>query len=256
MGRKTRNKKDAQIDFLEEALDNNVTAMKEYSGRRRKWTIHDLKTIKPLNTTQKMMLEAYIMGNNVLAMGSAGTGKSYLALFLALNDILQKDTPRDHIIIVRSAVQARDVGFLPGSIEEKLEPYELPYKDILHDLLGKPSSYDNMKEEGVIRFMCTSLIRGMSWDNAVIVIDEMQSCNLHELSSVITRCGANSKIIALGDLLQNDLQNKKYDQSGMADFVKIIGKMSEFDIINFTKDDIVRSKLVRSYLIAYEEVMQ
>jgi|SRR6185312_3582837 len=255
MGRKTRNKKDVQIDFLADTLDNNIIAMKEYSGRKRKWTIHDLKSIKPLNTTQQIMLESYMMGNNILAMGSAGTGKSYLALFLALNDILQKDSPRDHIIIVRSAVQTREIGHLPGDIYEKLEPFELPYKDILHDLLGKPSSYDNMKEEGVIKFMCTSLIRGMSWDNAVVIIDEMQSCNLHELSSVITRCGTNSKILALGDLLQNDLSNKRYDQSGMPDFIKIIGKMDEFDIVNFTKNDIVRSKLVRSYLIAYEDVM-
>lgn len=256
MRRKARNKKDIQLDFLEDVFENNVTAMKEYSGRKRKWTIHDLKNIKPLNNTQKFMFESYMMGNNVLGMGSSGTGKTYIGAYLGLNDILQKDSPRNQIIFVRSAVQTREIGHLPGDIHEKLEPYELPYKDIFADLLGKPASYDNMKEEGIVKFMCTSLVRGMSWDSAVIIIDEIQSCNLHELSSVITRCGINSKIIALGDLLQNDLQNRRNDQSGMADFIKIIARMPEFDIVNFTRDDIVRSKLVRSYLTAYEDVMQ
>lgn len=252
MSSKRKSKKDETIDFLAEQLNNNVVAIKE-TGKRKTLSIHDLKTIRPLTESQRQMIESYFTGNNIVAEGSAGVGKSYIALWLALSSILDPSTPQDRIIILRSAVASRNVGFLPGTIEEKMEPFEAPYNDIVGDLTGKPTCYEEMKKTGRIVFMPTSYLRGMTWDNCVIVLDEIQSMNLHELNSVITRCGKHSRIIAIGDNLQNDLIYNKYDQSGLPTFMKIVKRMPEFDVINFTKHDIVRSALVRSWICAYED---
>jgi phosphate starvation-inducible protein PhoH len=254
MSGKRKTKKDEQIEFLENSLINNVIAIKE-TGKRRQLTIHDLKTITPLTEPQRQMMESYMMGNHILAEGSAGVGKSYIALWLALNSILSPNTKQDKIIILRSAVASRNVGFLPGSIEEKMEPYENPYRDIVANLMGKETCYDEMKKNGKIVFMPTSYLRGMTWDNAIVIMDEIQSMNLHELNSVITRCGRHTKLIAIGDNLQNDLIYNKYDQTGLPTFMNIIRRMKEFDIIKFTKDDVVRSALVRSWIHAYEDEM-
>lgn len=183
------------------------------------------------------------------------THNTYIGLWLALSAILSKEEVQEQLIIVRSAVPTRDIGFLPGSAEEKLEPYEAPYKDIVNELLGGSHAYDNLKEQGKIKFIPTSFLRGLSWDNSIIFIDEIQSCTLHELSTVITRAGMNTRVIAIGDSLQNDLIYKKNDQSGIAQFVNIAKNMKEFDTINFTRNDIVRSQLVKSWICAYEDEM-
>lgn len=252
--RKSKTKKDEKIEFLENTIQNNVVAIKE-TGKRKPLTVHDLKSIKPLTEPQRQMIESYFMGNHILAEGSAGSGKSYIALWLALNTILSTDTPQDRIIILRSAVASRNVGFLPGTIEEKMEPFELPYKDIVADLTGRYTCYDEMKKAGRITFMPTSYLRGMTWDNAIVILDELQSCNLHELNSVITRCGKNTRFIAIGDNIQNDLIYNKYDQSGLPTFMRIVERMEEFDIIKFTRNDVVRSGLVRAWIAAYEDEM-
>lgn len=251
--KKTRNKHVERIDFLEEVIHNNGKAMNDVP-KRKNYSLHDIKSIKPITEPQRQMTESWFSGNNLVATGSAGTGKSYLSLFLALNSILSKDENQDTLIIVRSAVPTRDIGFLPGSAEEKLEPYEAPYRDIINDLLGK-NAYDNMKDNGKIKFIPTSFLRGLSWDNSIIFIDEIQSCTLHELSTVITRAGIDTRIIAVGDSLQNDLVYKANDKSGLAAFVRIAEKINEFDTVNFTRNDIVRSKLVKSWICAYEDEM-
>jgi len=252
--KKARSKKDLQIIHMNELLTNNRAAIND-GPSRKKYSIHDIKSIKPMTEPQREMIESFLMGNNVVATGSSGTGKSYLSLWLALSAILSKEEAQEQLIIVRSAVPTRDIGFLPGSAEEKLEPYEAPYRDIINELLNNEHAYDNLKEIGKIKFIPTSFLRGLSWDNSIIFIDEIQSCTLHELSTVITRAGMNTRIIAIGDSLQNDLIYKKNDQSGIAQFVNIAKNMKEFDTINFTRNDIVRSQLVKSWICAYEDEM-
>lgn len=252
--KKSRSKKNAQIDFLEETLAYNAKAVRE-GPKKKTWSTHDLRTVRPLTETQRMMFESFMNGNHVIANGSAGTGKSFVGLFLALNEILNPESECERIIIVRSAVASRDIGFLPGDVNEKMAVFEVPYKDILGTLLGKKESYDNMKEAGVVEFMPTSFVRGLTWDRAVVVVDEAQSLTLHELNSVITRCGKHTKMLILGDIVQTDLIHSRHDTSGFVDMLRIAEKMPEFDIIKFTRDDIVRSPFVRSWICAYEDYM-
>ena len=250
--RKTRTKKDENIIFLQKTLENQGRAVKE-GPKIRNFTLHDLRTTRPLTYGQQQMFESYFSGNNIVANGSAGTGKSYSAIYLALTDILREDTPQNEIVIVRSAVASREIGHLPGEISDKLAPYEEPYRDIFASLLRKNDAYDTMKELGRLRFMATSFVRGLTWDNAVVVIDEAQSMTFHEISSVITRLGDNSKLILCGDIAQNDLIMKKNDQSGYIRALAALGKMNNVDIVTFTREDIVRSSFVREWICAVED---
>jgi phosphate starvation-inducible protein PhoH len=229
----------------------NGRAMEE-GPRRKTWTRHDLRNIRPLTPTQEDMFHAFFNGNNICAHGTAGTGKSFVALFLALSELLSKQTA-DRIIIVRSAVPSREVGFLPGTLEEKTAIYELPYIDIFRQLLGKASSYADMKEAGLVEFVTTSFIRGMTWDNAIVVVDEGQNMRFDEINTIMTRLGENSRIIFTGDLVQTDLRARKTDVSGMADFLTVIKGMSEFADISFSRYDIVRGPLVKSWICACED---
>jgi phosphate starvation-inducible PhoH-like protein len=250
---KKASKRKTRAERYELAVNtNNVVAITQ-GPRKKTWSVLDIKTIKPLTEAQRSLIESYHMDNHIVADGSAGTGKTFLALWLGLNTILSKDFQEDHIILVRSAVASRDIGFLPGTAEEKLEPFETPYKDIMHDLLGKSSSYDDLKEAGKVKFMPTSFVRGSTWDNAVIIIDEAQNLTLHEINSVITRLGTNSRIIVCGDYNQNDLIGKRGESSGFKDFLRVVSFMKEFDVITFTKNDIVRSPFVKSWICAMEE---
>lgn len=234
-----------------EALINNIKAIEE-GPRKKQWSRHDLRHIHPLNPTQEEMFVDFMNGNHICAVGSAGTGKSFCALYLAFNQILAKDTPQDKIIIVRSAVPTRDVGFMPGTLEEKVSLYEQPYKDMCIELFGREKTYDDMKNAGVIRFVTTSFIRGLSWNNAVIIADEIQSMNFHEINTVITRCGHETKLILCGDHKQNDLLHKKTDQSGIGQLLRVLPHVADFSIVNFTKYDIVRGDFVKQWIIACE----
>lgn len=250
--RKTR--AENYMDFAHEVDKSNIVAIHQ-GPKKKTWSLHDLKTIKAMTTAQGDLIRAYLEGVNIVASGSAGTGKTFLALWLALNSVLSKESQEDHIILVRSAVASRDIGFLPGTAEEKLEPFEAPYKDILHDLFGRSSSYEDLKDAGKIKFMPTSYVRGSTWDNAVVIIDEAQNLTMHELNSVITRVGVNTRIIVCGDYNQNDLNNKRYETSGFKDFLRVAAVMSDnFEIVNFTKHDIVRSEFVKSWICAMEDL--
>lgn len=250
--RKTRSKKDKKIEELNELVDNNTKARIE-GPKKKHFSIHDLRTIKPLTATQHSMFESYFQGNHILAHGTPGTGKSFISLFLGLSDLLDKRSGADKIIIVRSAVSTRDIGALPGEIEEKLAPYEAPYVDIVNNLLGKYDAYNTMKSLGCIEFVPTSFIRGLTWDNAIIIIDEIQNMNFHEINSVITRTGENSRIIACGDVAQNDLFNIKNDQSGLPKLIDVVRKSNVFDEMIFTRHDIVRSNFVKKWICAVED---
>lgn len=237
-----------------DAHENNLKAINEFnSGNTKRLSINDLRAIKPLNEPQSKMFESYFSGNFILANGSAGTGKTYAAIFLGLNDILKKNSKQKKMIIVRSAVPSREIGHLPGDTKDKLEPYEEPYRAIFGDLLGRPTAYDKMVKQGKVNFVPTSFIRGLTWDDAVIIIDEIQNMTFYEINSVITRVGANSKLIMIGDQIQTDLYRRKNDLSGMKDFLSVMRKMGEFDEITFTKNDIVRSAFVKAWICALED---
>lgn len=214
--------------------------------------MHDLKTIKPLTPTQEDMFHAWFNGNNICAHGSAGTGKTFLAFYLALTEVLNQRQNR--IILVRSAVPTRDVGFLPGTLEEKMMQYEIPYHDILHELIGRASTYQDMKDAGMIEFHSTSFLRGLTWDNAIIVVDEAENLTFHEIDNVMTRIGHNTRIIFTGDTKQTDLDgSKRQGAEGLTQAMKAFDNMNDFESIQFNVHDIVRSEIVKSWIIACED---
>lgn len=233
-------------------IENDVQAINDFKEAKR-LSINDLRVIKPINTPQQQMFESYFSGNFILANGSAGTGKTLAALYLGLTDVLSKNSEQNQLIIVRSAVPSREIGHLPGNELEKLEPYETPYRDIFAYLFSRETAYEKMKKQNVVKFVPTSFVRGMTWDNAVIVIDEIQNMTFYEINSVITRIGANSKLVIIGDQIQTDLYRRSSDKSGMKDFLNVITRMKEFDHITFTKHDIVRSAFVKSWICALED---
>ena len=250
--KKSQTKKDEKIQFLTKALKNNMAASERHNVKTKR-TIHDLKAIKPLNQPQQRMFESYFTGNYIIANGVAGTGKTFAAIYLGLNDVLSAKSPQKKIRIVRSVVPSREVGFLPGDIHEKLEPYELPYKDIFSELLGGYREYDLMKGYNQVEFISTSFVRGLTWDNSVIIIDEVQNLNFHEINSIVTRVGNDSKLIVVGDNFQTDLYKSNRDLSGMEKFIKVAAKVPMFDEITFLTEDIIRSEFVKSWICALEE---
>jgi phosphate starvation-inducible PhoH-like protein len=241
-----------EVEYLQEVISQNGAAMME-GPKRKNWTTHDLKPIRPLTDNQKRLFKHYYSGSQMCAYGSAGTGKTYIALWLAMNDILNKDRAHNRLIVIRSAVATRDVGHLPGTLQEKTALYELPYKDIMGDLFGRASTYDDMKDAGIIEFMPTSFIRGLTWNDAIVVVDEGQNMTWHEINSIVTRLGDNTRLIFTGDLVQTDLNKSSRDVCGMGKFLRVIDKMNEFDTVKFTTDDVVRSDLVKSWIIAAEQ---
>jgi len=213
--------------------------------------IDDLKTFQPLTDNQKKFFDAYKRGDYFVALhGVAGTGKTFCALYKALEEVLDKSNPFNKIIIVRSAVQSREIGHLPGDVTEKMEIYQQPYVQICDTLFGRRDAYSRLEEQGYIDFISTSFIRGMSFDDAIIIVDEMQNLTFEEIDTVMTRVGYRSKIIWCGDYRQTDLNRKKNDMSGILKFFDIAMHMESFTRIEFTVEDIVRSSLVKDYIMA------
>lgn len=212
-----------------------------------------LKNIKPMTKNQENMFDSYYSGKMIAALGSAGSGKTYVAMYLALKELLETGE-HQNVIVVRSAVQTREQGFMPGTLKEKEAYYETPYIDIANDLFERGDAYQILKQKGKLKFTSSSFVRGLTFDNAIIIVDECQSMTEHELSSIMTRVGKNSKIIFCGDTKQDDLATSKNrsDVSGLVKFTRVLEKMDEFDIISFNVNDIVRSGIVKSYLIAKE----
>lgn len=235
-------------------LEINEAAQRE-GPRVKKWTLHDLKNIKPKTESQRQVVESFVgYENHIVSSGFPGTGKTYLSLWLAFSALLSQDSPHDRIIIVRSAVAARDIGFLPGTEQEKLAPFEAAYKDITHDLIGRQSSYDDMVEAGKIQFMPTSFLRGLTWDNAIVVVDEIQNMSWQEIHTIMTRVGKKTRVLVCGDRSQNDLADKRNEESGFDSFLRVANNMKHFDVINFTKDDVVRSGFTKDWIIAKEDL--
>ena len=212
--------------------------------------------IKPLTKNQEKFFDEYKKGRNLFAYGAAGTGKTFVALYLALKEVLDVVTPYEKVYIVRSLVSTREIGFLPGDHEDKSFLYQIPYKNMVKYMFEMTDDtefemlYGALKTQETIGFWSTSFIRGTTMDNAIIIVDEMQNLNFHELDSIITRVGENCKIVFCGDASQSDL-TKTNERNGILDFSKIIAAMDQdFSTIEFGLDDIVRSGLVRNYLLA------
>ena len=212
-----------------------------------------MREIRPMTNTQSDMFDSYKEGYNIAAVGSAGTGKTMCAMYLALNDVLKKGG-YEKVIIVRSAVQTREQGFMPGSKAEKEALYSVPYSDIVNDLFSRKDAYKILEGKGMIEFMTSSFVRGLTFDNAIIIVDECQSMTYHELDTIITRVGEGSKIVFCGDTRQNDLEisRNRSDVSGLAEFLNVISRIKSFETIKFTSADIVRSGLVKEYILAKE----
>ena len=212
--------------------------------------LDDLKTFEPLTENQKKFFDAYKRQDYFIALhGVAGTGKTFIALYKALEEILDKANPFKKIIVVRSAVQSREIGHLPGDADEKLEIYQQPYRQICETLFGRKDAWQRLTEQNYVEFISTSFIRGMSFDDAIIIVDEMQNMNFEEIDTVMTRVGYRSKIIWCGDYRQTDLRRSN-DKSGILKFFDIAHHMTSFTRIEFTADDIVRSSLVKDYILA------
>ena len=213
---------------------------------------NDLLEYPPITANQEKAYEAWDEDFNLVLTGSAGTGKTFIAMYLALEQVLDPDTPYEQLVIMRSMVPTREMGFMPGTKEEKEDVFTAPYKAIANELFGEYASWNKLlhgKEK--IRFDSTSFIRGQTLDNAIILVDEMQNLNFHELDSVITRVGKNSRIIFSGDYLQSDFKYSD-DKNGIMKFLGIVEQLKYFEIINFGWEDIVRSAFVRDYIMTKE----
>ena len=240
--------------------DSPIGVGKTTKQMKRKKPINTdfLRDIEPLTDNQVRLFESFKNEKHLVAYGCAGTGKTFITLFNALRDVLDPSTPYDKIYIVRSLVSTREIGFLPGDHEDKSSLYQIPYKNMVKFMFEMPSEsdfemlYGNLKAQGTISFWSTSFIRGTTLDKAIVIVDEYQNLNFHELDSIITRVGQESKIMFCGDATQSDLV-KTNEKNGVIDFMKILRMMPSVDIIEFGIDDIVRSGFVKEYLLAKME---
>ena len=226
--------------------------------RRKPLSGEYLLDIEPLTENQRRLFNSYEEGKHLVAYGCAGTGKTFITLYNALCDVLDERSPFEKIYLVRSLVATREIGFLPGDHDDKADIYQIPYKNMVKYMFQMPSDsefemlYGNLKSQETIKFWSTSFLRGTTLDNSIVIVDEFQNLTFHELDSIITRIGENSKIMFCGDATQSDLV-KTNDRNGIIDFMKILRAMPSFDIIEFGVDDIVRSGLVKEYIIAKME---
>ena len=227
--------------------------------RRKPINVDLMRDIDPLTENQKLLYDAYADDKNIVAYGCAGTGKTFITLYNALQDVLDETTPYEKIYIVRSLVATREIGFLPGDHEDKSALFQIPYKNMVKFMFALPTDtdfemlYGNVKTQGTISFWSTSFIRGTTLDNAIVIVDEFQNLNFHELDSIITRVGENSKIMFCGDATQSDLL-KDRERNGIADFMKVLRMMPSMNIVEFGVEDIVRSGLVKEYILAKMEL--
>ena len=250
-------RKNAPASTRDDVIENDETkhTHQPSASNALKIKIDHLKTFEALTDNQSLFFDMYKGGGYFIGLfGSPGVGKTFLAMYRSIEEVLQKDNPFKQVVIVRSLVQLREIGHLPGDLAEKQEIYELPYKEICTTLFGRPDAWSRLKEQGYTRFLSTTAIRGISIDDSIVIVDECQSMTFHELSSIISRIGHRSEIIFCGDKFQNDLIYKKNDTSGLHTFLEIAKTMPAFQRVIFTSQDIVRSSLVRDYIVACEKM--
>ena len=212
----------------------------------------ELRHIQPLTVNQQNVFDAYYAGANLMLHGYAGTGKTFLSTYLALKEVLENDIYKK-VVIIRSVVPSRDMGFLPGTEKQKAEVYEQPYQEICDDLFGRGDGYKILKIKNLVEFTTTSFLRGMTFNDSIIIVDECENMTFSEIDTVMTRIGVNSKIIFSGDYRQTDL-HKPHEKSGIRELMAITNRMPSFDHIEFNIDDIVRSGVVKEYIIQKTEM--
>lgn len=252
MGKRSRKQSNHKNNFNENAQDENEIVEHDPVRRQKKVLNHNFKLeyIKPLTVNQEKVFHAYGSGKHLLLYGCAGTGKTFLGMYFALSDLFSGKARQ--VIIVRSAVSARDQGFLPGTLTEKMAVYEAPYKDIVAELSGgRRDVYDLLKKKGNLDFMSTSFLRGLTFDDSIVVLDEVQNMTDSEINTILTRVGKNCRVIVCGDFRQDDLKliGKRNQESGIQNMIKVAHAMPSFDLIEFGIGDIVRSGFVREYII-------
>ena len=214
----------------------------------------NLLKIKPITESQKTVFETWKKGQNQFLFGCAGTGKTFVSLYLAMQDVLNLQTKYEKVVLVRSLIPTRELGFLPGDEEDKAALYQVPYQNMVQFMFEQPNEqafkmlYDRLKSQGSLYFLSTSFLRGLTFDNTIIIVDECQNLNFHELDTITTRVGQDSKIVFCGDFFQTDLL-KTGDKNGLHDFLRILEEMKDFNCTEFNIGDIVRSGFVRDYLI-------
>jgi len=214
----------------------------------------NLVSIKSITDNQKIVFDTWKKGKNQFLFGAAGTGKTFISLYLAMQDVMDLKKPYDKVVIVRSLIPTREIGFLPGDEEDKAALYQVPYQNMVQFMFEQPNEqsfnnlYDRLKGQGTLYFLSTSFLRGLTFDNSIIIVDECQNMNFHELDTITTRLGQDSKIVFCGDFDQTDLQRTN-EKNGLHDFLRILEEMEEFNCTEFTIGDIVRSGFVRNYLI-------
>ena len=223
-------------------------------AKQKEITYSQLNQIKPVTDSQKLVFDTWKQGQNQFLFGCAGTGKTFVSLYLALSEVLRNETPYDKVIMVRSLIPTREIGFLPGDEEDKAALYQVPYSNMMQFMFEQPNEqafetlYNRIKAQGSYYFLSTSFLRGLTFDNSIIIVDECQNLNFHELDTIITRVGQDSKIVFCGDFSQSDL-TKTNERNGLMDFLQILQEMEEFNCVEFNIGDIVRSGFVRNYLI-------
>jgi len=208
-----------------------------------------IKKVTPMTDTQSDVFDAYYDNSNLFLYGVAGTGKSYISLYLALKEVLNPNTAYRKVYMIRSSVPSRDMGYLPGRITEKMAVYEAPYVAMMNDLFGRGDAYQIAVQKGIFEMVSTSFLRGTTFENCIVIADEIQNCAFGELDTLITRIGNNCKLILCGDLDQTDLYRNKYDTTGLPQFMQILSGMESFEFIEFNAEDIVRSGLVKEYIL-------
>ncbi|MDP7366822.1 MAG: PhoH family protein [Candidatus Pacebacteria bacterium] len=224
------------------------------SKKNKEINHNNLTTVKPIGDNQKEVFSTWKKGKNQFLFGAAGTGKTFISLYLALNDVFDLKKPYDKVVLVRSLMPTREIGFLPGDEEDKAALYQVPYQNMVQFMFELPNEqqfntlYDKLKGQGSLFFLSTSFLRGLTFDNSIIIVDECQNLNFHELDTIITRVGQDSKIVFCGDFDQTDLIRQN-ERNGLHNFLRILNEMEEFNCVEFTLGDIVRSGFVRSYLI-------
>ena len=223
-------------------------------AKQKEITYSQLNQIKPVTDSQKLVFDTWKKGQNQFLFGCAGTGKTFISLYLGLSEVLRNETPYDKVIMVRSLIPTREIGFLPGDEEDKAALYQVPYSNMMQFMFEQPneqafeSLYNRIKAQGSYYFLSTSFLRGLTFDNSIIIVDECQNLNFHELDTIITRVGQDSKIVFCGDFSQTDL-TRTNERNGLMDFLQILQEMEEFNCVEFNIGDIVRSGFVRNYLI-------
>lgn len=242
----------SELDYME---NSNITSIRKNTKRKPQNNIGqlNLKEIHPMTHNQDRVFSAYKEGKNVICSGFAGCGKTFLAMYLALNEIFYEDNGYEKIIIIRSLVKSREIGHLPGSVDEKGAPFEAPYQAICNELFGRGDAYEILKKKDVIQFENTSFLRGITFNNCIIIVEEVENFSFHECDTVISRYGHNCRMIFTGDMAQTDLLYTK-EKSGFDTFMRIASIMDSFDIVEFEIDDVVRSGVVKEYLIAKSRV--